>query len=91
MLGWDRYGLNKKRDGTHYTKLVFLHTVRSVGQVVHSGASGVRNVTALFVTLGWDCTYRFYKKRTGTRYAELEFLHPVGFAGHVVHSSASGS
>jgi hypothetical protein len=25
MLGWDQYGFNKKRDGTRYAKLVFLH------------------------------------------------------------------
>jgi hypothetical protein len=23
MLGWDRYGFDKKRDRTHYAKLVF--------------------------------------------------------------------
>jgi hypothetical protein len=27
MLGWDRYGFNKKRVRTHYAELVFLHLI----------------------------------------------------------------
>jgi hypothetical protein len=38
MLRWDRYGFDKKRAGTRYSKLVFLHLVGYAGNVVHSGA-----------------------------------------------------
>jgi hypothetical protein len=27
MLGWDRYGLNKKHARTYYAEVVFLHTM----------------------------------------------------------------
>jgi hypothetical protein len=68
--------------------LSFLHPVGSVGDVVHSGAFGVRIVDALFFLHGWACG--FQKKRGGTHYAELGLLHPVGYVGHVVHFGASG-
>jgi hypothetical protein len=75
-MEWDRYGFDKKSHGTRYTELVFLHVVGSVGHVVHFGASGTRNVIALFFILGRD-RYRFAKERVGTRYAELVFFQPV--------------
>jgi hypothetical protein len=57
--------------------------------VVHSLASGARNINVLLFKLVWArCGFR--KKCAGTRYAEVLFLHPVGFASHVVHSGASG-
>jgi hypothetical protein len=59
-----------------------------MGNEVHSGASGVPNVDALFFMLGWHL-YEFNKNCTGTRYAELVLLHPVGSVGHAVHSGAS--
>jgi hypothetical protein len=87
MLRWDQYGFHKERTGKHYTKLVFLHPVEFVGQVVHSGASTVRNVDAIHFMLGWDW-YGFNKR---TRYAELVFLHPVASAGRIVHFAQFGA
>jgi hypothetical protein len=62
----------KKRVGKPYVEFVVLHSVVSVGDVVHSGASGVRNIDALFFLLGRD-RYRFQKKRVNTRDAKLVF------------------
>jgi hypothetical protein len=46
MLGWDRYGFDKKRTGIPYEELVFLLPLGYAGHVVHSGASGAQNVDA---------------------------------------------
>jgi hypothetical protein len=50
----------------------FLHSVESAGQVVHFGASGTRNVDALFFMVRW-ARYGFHKKSAGTHYAKLVF------------------
>jgi hypothetical protein len=52
-LGWARFRSHKKRDGTRYVELIFLHLVRSACHVVRSGASGAWNVDALFFIPGW--------------------------------------
>jgi hypothetical protein len=49
----DRYGYDKKCAVTRYPKPVFfLHQVGSAGHVVHSSASGKRNVDAPIFMLG---------------------------------------
>jgi hypothetical protein len=47
-----------------------LQLVGYADQVVHSGASRVRNIDTLFFMLLWD-RYRLQKKCDGTRYTEL--------------------
>jgi hypothetical protein len=82
-----RCSFHKKRVGTRYVKLVFLHPVGSAYHVVHSSGSGAQNFNALFVILEWaQCG--FHKKHAGTHYVELLFLYPVGSADYVVHSGA---
>jgi hypothetical protein len=51
MFGWTRCGYHKKRARTRYNEVVFLLLVGSVGHVLRSGASRMRNVDALFFML----------------------------------------
>jgi hypothetical protein len=74
--------------GTPDAKFVFYHPVVSAGHVLHSSASGVRNIDVLLFMLGWDCC-SFHKKHVRTSYVELVLLHPVEYAGHVLHYGAS--
>jgi hypothetical protein len=87
MIGWAWKALafDRKHTRTHYAELVFLHLVRFVSDVVHSGASGVENIDALFFMLRWP-PCGLHKKYVVTRYTNLVFLRPVGSAGQVVHS-----
>jgi hypothetical protein len=41
VLGWAWCGLHRKRAGTRYAELIFLHPLGAVGLVLQSAASGV--------------------------------------------------
>jgi hypothetical protein len=62
----------KSTPGHVITNLCFLRPVVYADHIVHSGASGTRNVNAIFFMLEWD-RYRFNKKCAETRYAKLVF------------------
>jgi hypothetical protein len=50
ILGWALCEYHKNSAGTRYTKLVFMHPMRSGGHVVHSVASGCKTSTHYFST-----------------------------------------
>jgi hypothetical protein len=65
---------------TPYVEFVFLHPVVSTGHIVHSSASGARDIDALFFMLRWDwCS--FYKKHAGTSYVEFVCFGSGGIYG----------
>jgi hypothetical protein len=64
--------IRQKSIGTGNAGLVFYHPLGSAGHVVHSVASGARNIDVLFFIIG-RAWCGFYKKHTGTRYSELVF------------------
>jgi hypothetical protein len=76
MIGWTWCGFHKKHGGTRYVKLVFLHLSGSVGHVLGSSVSKVRNIDTLFFMLGW-APYGSHKKHIVICHVELVFLHPV--------------
>jgi hypothetical protein len=90
MLEWAQWGFHKKHAGTCYAELLFLNPVESVGHKVHSCASGLQNIDALFLMLK-RARCGFHKKRVKTRYVKLVFLHLVGSASHVIYFSVSGA
>jgi hypothetical protein len=73
MLRQYGYEFHKKHTGTRYAKLVFLHPLGSVGHVVHSGASGLRNVNAQIFMLRQN-RYEFHKKCVGVRNIDAPFF-----------------
>jgi hypothetical protein len=83
-----RCGFQKKHPRTHYAELVLLHPLGFISHVVHFGASGARNIDALFFILVWN-RYGFQKKRVRTHYAELVPLDLVRSVGPLEHSGAS--
>jgi hypothetical protein len=80
MLGWDQYGFEKKCTKTRYADLVFLHLVGSAGHVMHSGASGERNIDILFSCSGGSGTDL---RKSGTRHVMLNFSFCIRWDLHV--------
>jgi hypothetical protein len=68
MLGWAHCGFNKKRVGTSYTELEFLHPLPQGIQCI-SVSPGCKTSTHNLSCLGLiRCSY--HKKRARTRYAQ---------------------
>jgi hypothetical protein len=74
MLGWARCASYKKRVGARYAKLVFLHSLRSVGHVACLGVQGAKHRHTIVFMLGW-ARCRYHEIWSETHYAEPVFLH----------------
>jgi hypothetical protein len=61
-----------------------------MGHVGHSGSFELRNIDALFFTIGW-AQYGYLQNRIETHYIRLVFLHLIGSAGRVMYFGASGA
>jgi hypothetical protein len=90
MAEWDCYGYEKKRAGTHYAELVFLHPVGSAGHVVHFGVFEARNVDPLFSRSGAPSAISI-KGALGHITLNLCFCIWWDIRGHVVHCGAFGA
>jgi hypothetical protein len=89
MLGWARCRFHKKRAGTEYNELMFLHPVLSVGYVVHSGAFLAR--TSAYYFSGSSGTGAVcIKSALGHVMPNLCFYISWDLRGHIVRSDASG-
>jgi hypothetical protein len=70
MLWCTRCDFHKKCPGTRYAKIVLLHLVGSVGNIVHSSPSVPQIVDILFFMLEW-ARCGIYTMHPGTHYTEV--------------------